>query len=187
MNPVMKKRVTVAAIFASACAMLLAVSFIAGNFLAADATLYAAVSVFVPIVIVAIFGVLLGLQIKWNLIKGLCVALALTLISLGISYLPIGMTAEEIAQQQLEKLLEEGAMPEDGVIISEEIVMPEGGESMPIDPSQYGDGDVVVYTQESTTSSEIIGNVLTFLIAFGGCFAGGKIREQSDKNKAVVE
>jgi hypothetical protein len=31
-----------------------------------------------------------------------------------------------------------------------------------------------------------MGNVITFLIAFGGYFAGGKIREQRDKKKDVT-
>lgn len=172
-----KKGLAIALIFVGATLLLLGASWIAIEYCAGNAALFAVALLIVPMVIVALAALVMGMQFRWTWIRGGCAALALALICGGAGGLatahmkdapPQGKAYEALDEQAYQYMLEQG-MIEQG----DEIYAGQGDGTGELRSQMY------VGIQQSDPVTELVGNVVTFLIALGACFAGGKIRQKS--------
>lgn len=184
--------------------VLLAINYCAVTYCMENLNLFTFMVLVVPIICVAIAAFSIGLLIKWNWKLGACVALILTLISFGAGQMTIRMAGDslssigageivkntesnkdselinelydELDRQAYEYMVEQGLISE-----GEEIYGGEGnvGKAAIEDENGGKTGEIVssemyVGIQKADPVTELIGNAVTFLIAFGAGFVGSK-------------
>lgn len=189
-----------------AAGLIFAVNFAAVKYCMENINVFAAMTLIVPIVIVAAAAFAEGIQIKWNWKKGLCIALVLTLVSFGIERMVVkisgnqlpdltsGVTAssgqpsdelmaelyDELDKKAYEYMLEQGLISEGDEILGGDQISPNQNQSDNEGASDNGElrGETYVGIQAADPTTELLGNLLTLLIAFGASFAGSKVRNR---------
>lgn len=79
-----------------AAGLIFAVNFAAVKYCMENINVFAAMTLIVPVVIVAAAAFAEGVQIKWNWKKGLCIALVLTLVSFGIERMVVKISGNQL-------------------------------------------------------------------------------------------
>lgn len=189
-----------------AAGLIFAVNFAAVKYCMENINVFAALTLIVPVVIVAAAAFAEGIQIKWNWKKGLCIALVLTLVSFGIERMVVkisgnqlpdltsGVTAssgqpsdelmaelyDELDKKAYEYMLEQGLISEGDEILGGDQILPNQNQSDNEGASDNGElrGETYVGIQAADPTTELLGNLLTLLIAFGASFAGSKVRNR---------
>lgn len=189
-----------------AAGLIFAVNFAAVKYCMENINVFAAMTLIVPVVIVAAAAFAEGIQIKWNWKKGLCIALVLTLVSFGIERMVVkisrnqlpdltsGVTAssgqpsdelmaelyDELDKKAYEYMLEQGLISEGDEILGGDQISPNQNQSDNEGASDNGElrGETYVGIQAADPTTELLGNLLTLLIAFGASFAGSKVRNR---------
>lgn len=189
-----------------AAGLIFVANFAAVKYCMGNINVFAAMMLIVPVVIVAVAAFAEGGQIKWTWKKGLCIALALTLVSFGIEHivvavsgnqlpdLPSDVTAsngqpsdefmnelyDELDRKAYEYMLEQGLISEGDEIWGGDQISPNQNPSGNDGTSDNGElrGETYVGIQAADPTTELLGNLLTLLIAFGASFAGGKVRSR---------
>ncbi len=193
-----------------AAGLIFAANFAAVKYCAENINVFAAMMLIVPVVIVAVAAFAEGVQIKWSWKKGLCIALVLTLVSVGIermvvavsgnqlSNLTSGVTAssgqpsdelmaelyDELDRKAYEYMLDQGLISEGDEIQGGDQITPNQNQSGNEGTSDNGElrGETYVGIQAADPTTELLGNLLILLVAFGASFAGSKA--QSKKHTA---
>ena len=186
----------------AATAVLLTLSsYLAVTCFIGNITAFAALTVAVPILCVVLAAFFLGYQIQWNWKKGLCLALALTLISFGTGELVVlfagdslqqidtaGGTLQsdddalmqeiydELDQQAYEYMVEQGMISEGDEIYAGDPAINGGNAG-----DDNGSGEIVrsemyVGIQKSDSTTELLGSVVDFALAFVFGFAGHRLQ-----------
>lgn len=153
----------------------------------------------IPTVCIALAALIIGFYVDWNWKRGMGAALILTLISFGTGQLvllvagsrfdeivadePQGNSDDDLTKElydELDKKAYEYMLKQGLISEGEEIYGGEG--NIGGDEADDTDGklhsELYVGISKSDPGTELIGNILTFLIAFGMCFAGSKIHNK---------
>lgn len=186
--------------------LIFAANFAAVKYCMENINIFAAMTLVVPVVIVAIAAFVEGIQIKWNWKKGLCIALVLTLVSFGIERVVVAVNEsqlsnltsdvavnsgqpsdelmdelyDELDKKAYEYMLEQGLISEGDEILGGDQISPNQNQSGNDGTSDNGElrGETYVGIQAADPTTELLGNLLTLLIAFGVSFAGSKVRNR---------
>lgn len=189
-----------------AALLIFAVNFSAVKYCMGNINIFAVMTLVVPAVIVAAAAFSMGLQTKWNWKKGLCIALVLTLVSFGMERMVVvfngnqqpDLTADtpansgqpsnelmdelydELDRKAYEYMLEQGLISEGDEIRGGDQISPNQDQSGNDDVSDNGElrGETYVGIQAADPTTELLGNLLTLLIAFGASFAGSKMQRK---------
>ena len=189
-----------------AAGLIFTANFAAVKYCMENISLFAAMTLVVPVMIVAVTAFAEGVQIKWSWKKGLCIALTLTLVSFGIermvvavsgnqlSDLTSGVTTssgqpsdellaalyDELDRKAYEYMLEQGLISEGDEILGGDQISPNQNQSGNDGTSDNGElhGETYVGIQAADPTTELLGNLMTMLIAFGTSFAGSKVRNR---------
>ena len=186
--------------------LIFAANFAAVKYCMENINIFAAMTLVVPVVIVAVAAFAEGIQIKWNWKKGLCIALVLTLVSFGIEHVVVAVNESQLSnltsdvavnsgqpsdelmdelyneldRKAYEYMLEQGLISEGDEIWGGDQISPNQNQSNNDDISDNGQlrGEMYVGIQAADPTTELLGNLLTLLIAFGVSFAGSKVRNR---------
>jgi hypothetical protein len=189
-----------------AAGLIFTANFAAVKYCVENINVFAAMTLIVPVVIVAAAAFAEGVQIKWNWKKGLCIALILTLVSFGIERMVVTVSGnqlsdltsgvmpssgqpsdelmdelyDELDRKAYEYMLEHGLISEGDEILGGDRISPNQNQSGNNNNSDNGGlrGETYVGIQAADPTTELLGNLLTMLIAFGASFAGSKVRNR---------
>lgn len=173
-----KKKVIFAAVVLLITAMvLLEINYCAVKFCMGNLSLFTVMILVVPMVCVAVAALILGFYTKWNWKKEILVALLLTLISFGAGQITTVMAGDSLNETNKEddlmnELYDEldkqayAYMLEQGLISEGEV-------------TEIANSEMYVGIQKSDSTTELIGNIVAFFIAFGACVVGSKRAELS--------
>ena len=197
----------IVSIFAATCVLLL-INYVAVTYCVGNLQLFTALVLVVPIICIAAISFIIGYRIKWNWKYGICIALILTLISLGTSQIIVLVAGndlssieeselpdnspktpndelmdelyDELDKKAYEYMLEQGLISEGEEIYGGDKTI--GGETSEnakekgnIDDNEIASTEMYVGIQKSDPVTELIGNIITFLIAYGLSYAGYKV------------
>lgn len=203
----MKKGVlSVSLTLAATAALLTLSSYLAVTCLIDNITVFAALTVVFPILCVAIASFFLGYQIQWNWKKGLCLALALTLISFGTGALVMRFAGDSLQQintesgtvqsdddalmqeiydeldrQAYEYMVEQGIISEGDEIYAGDPAIngapaEEGSGSGDVTDSEMVRSEMYVGIQKSDPTTELLGSIVDFVLAFVFGLLGYKVK-----------
>lgn len=207
-----KKILTIAIPLVILAAVFLVSSYVAVTFFTGNITVFAALTVAFPTLCIMTFAFVIGRLIEWNWKKGLCLALVLVLISYGtglLSQLLIGDKFQDISvdtsgeslddnalmqeiydeldRQAYEYMLEQGLISEGEEIYSGDPVIGERENAAKSDGNEEDNvivgSEMVFGIQKSDPTTELLGNLLDFILAFGFSFFGYKVKNR--KRRAV--
>ena len=193
-------------VFATACTLLL-INYVAVTCCIGNLQLFTALVLVVPIICIAAVSFIIGYRIKWNWKYGICIALILTLISWGTSQLIVLMAGndldsngeielqdnsqnapndelyDELDKKAYEYMLEQGLISEGEEIFGGDITVDGKGSdgntgNNIVNQDEIASTEMYVGIQMSDPVTELIGNIITFFVAYGLNFVGYKAKSK---------
>ena len=193
-------------VFATACILLL-INYVAVTCCIGNLQLFTALVLVVPIICIAAVSFIIGYRIKWNWKYGICIALILTLISWGTSQLIVLMAGndldsngeielqdnsqnapndelyDELDKKAYEYMLEQGLISEGEEIFGGDITVDGKGSdgntgNNIVNQDEIASTEMYVGIQMSDPVTELIGNIITFFVAYGLNFVGYKAKSK---------
>ncbi len=174
--------------------ILLLINYFAVTYCMENLSMFTVLIVVVPIIGVGIAAFIIGVLIKWNVKKSICIAGILTLISFGTGQTiepqsVLNDSSEDELMEELYTELDEKAyeyMLEAGLIMEgERIYSEEGVNNDVFNNSEIAYSGMYVGIQKADPATELLGNILTFFITFGLNFAGGSVKNKFLTRKFV--
>ena len=196
----------IVSIFAATCVLLL-INYVAVTYCVGNLQLFTALVLGVPIICIAAISFIIGYRIKWNWKYGICIALILTLISWGTSQLIVLMAGndldsngeielqdnsqnapndelyDELDKKAYEYMLEQGLISEGEEIFGGDITVDGKGSdgntgNNIVNQDEIASTEMYVGIQMSDPVTELIGNIITFFVAYGLNFVGYKAKSK---------
>ena len=196
----------IVSIFAATCVLLL-INYVAVTYCVGNLQLFTALVLVVPIICIAAISFIIGYRIKWNWKYGICIALILTLISWGTSQLIVLMAGndldsngeielqdnsqnapndelyDELDKKAYEYMLEQGLISEGEEIFGGDITVDGKGSdgntgNNIVNQDEIASTEMYVGIQMSDPVTELIGNIITFFVAYGLNFVGYKAKSK---------
>ena len=193
-------------VFATACILLL-INYVAVTCCIGNLQLFTALVLVVPIICIVAVSFIIGYRIKWNWKYGICIALILTLISWGTSQLIVLMAGndldsngeielqdnsqnapndelyDELDKKAYEYMLEQGLISEGEEIFGGDITVDGKGSdgntgNNIVNQDEIASTEMYVGIQMSDPVTELIGNIITFFVAYGLNFVGYKAKSK---------
>lgn len=193
-------------VFVTACILLL-INYVAVTCCLGNLQLFTALVLVVPIICIAAVSFIIGYRIKWNWKYGVCIALILTLISWGTSQLIVLMAGndldsngeielqdnsqnapndelyDELDKKAYEYMLEQGLISEGEEIFGGDITVDGKGSdgntgNNIVNQDEIASTEMYVGIQMSDPVTELIGNIITFFVAYGLNFVGYKAKNK---------
>lgn len=193
-------------VFVTACILLL-INYVAVTCCIGNLQLFTALVLVVPIICIAAVSFIIGYRIKWNWKYGICIALILTLISWGTSQLIVLMAGndldsngeielqdnsqnapndelyDELDKKAYEYMLEQGLISEGEEIFGGDITVDGKGSdgntgNNIVNQDEIASTEMYVGIQMSDPVTELIGNIITFFVAYGLNFVGYKAKSK---------
>ncbi len=193
-------------VFVTACILLL-INYVAVTCCIGNLQLFTALVLVVPIICIAAVSFIIGYRIKWNWKYGICIALILTLISWGTSQLIVLMAGndldsngeielqdnsqnapndelyDELDKKAYEYMLEQGLISEGEEIFGGDITVDGKGSdgntgNNIVNQDEIASTEMYVGIQMSDPVTELIGNIITFFVAYGLNFVGYKAKNK---------
>lgn len=207
--------IVIISVIVTACILGL-INYLAVTYCIGNLKLFTALVLVVPTICIAIVAFFIGYQIKWDSKKGICISIVFTLISFGTSQLAV-VTAwdnldnfgtnefhyntqntsndelyEELDKKAYEYMLAQGLISEGEEIYGGEGTI--GGEAF--DNSEENDdtfdeqivgSELYVGIQKSDPVTELVGNVMTFFVAFVFSFIGNMVENKKNDEKRKMD